>query len=160
MPDHIHIFIGYNVNQLLPDLVEKIKTSSNTWIKTNNLSKFKFDWQKGYGAFSHARSQLDTVVKYVLTQEKHHQKKSFQEEYLEMLKSNDIEFKDEYVFEFFDNISGWEESGSTAFTPCYRPRITNHQCKPPSSPAWPDPAKPPFRLPHFAPHAPGFQLQE
>ena len=33
MPDHIHIFIGYNLNQLIPDLVEEIKTSSNAWIK-------------------------------------------------------------------------------------------------------------------------------
>jgi putative transposase len=49
MPDHVHIFIGYNINQLIPDLVEKIKTSSNVWIKENRLSKFKFDWQKGYG---------------------------------------------------------------------------------------------------------------
>ena len=53
MPDHIHIFIGYNVNHLIPDLVEEIKTSSNSWIKQNGLSKFKFEWQKGYGAFSH-----------------------------------------------------------------------------------------------------------
>jgi putative transposase len=52
IPDHVHIFIGYNINQLIPDLVEKIKTSSNLWIKENRLSKFKFDWQKGYGAFS------------------------------------------------------------------------------------------------------------
>jgi putative transposase len=35
MPDHIHIFIGYNVNQLIPDLVEEIKTSSSAWIKEN-----------------------------------------------------------------------------------------------------------------------------
>ncbi len=108
MPDHIHIFIGYNVNHLIPDLVEEIKTSSNTWIKSNRLSRFKFAWQKGYGAFTHARSQLDTVVKYVLTQEEHHKKRPFREEYLEMLQKNDIEFKEEYVFEFFDDIDGWE----------------------------------------------------
>ncbi|MBK6930017.1 MAG: IS200/IS605 family transposase [Saprospirales bacterium] len=108
MPDHIHIFIGYNVNHLIPDLVEEIKTSSNAWIKANRLSRFKFDWQKGYGAFTHARSQLDTVVRYVLTQEEHHKKQSFREEYLEMLRKNDIEFKEEYVFEFFDGITDWE----------------------------------------------------
>ena len=102
MPDHIHLFIGYNVNQLIPDLVEKIKTSSNIWIRDNNLSKFHFEWQKGYGAFSHSRSQIDTIVKYVLNQEIHHKKKSFKEEYLEILKKNDIEFKYEYVFDFFD----------------------------------------------------------
>ncbi len=104
MPDHIHIFIGYNINQLIPDLVENIKTSSNAWIKENRLSKFKFEWQKGYGAFSHSRSQLDSVVQYILNQEEHHKKKSFKEEYLEMLRKNDIDFKEEYVFEFFDDI--------------------------------------------------------
>lgn len=108
MPDHIHLFIGYDINHLIPDLVEEIKTSSNAWIKVGKRSKFKFEWQKGYGAFTHARSQLDTVVKYVLTQEEHHKKKTFREEYLEMLRKNDIEFKEEYVFEFFDEITDWE----------------------------------------------------
>ena len=108
MPDHIHIFIGYNVNQLIPNLVEEIKTSSNAWIKDKRLCKFRFEWQKGYGAFTHARSQLDPVVKYVLTQEEHHQKATFREEYLEMLRKNEIEFKEEYVFEFFEEITGWE----------------------------------------------------
>ena len=61
MPDHVHILIGYNVNQLIPDLVEEIKTSSNTFIKGKRLSKFKFEWQKGYGAFTHSHSQIDLV---------------------------------------------------------------------------------------------------
>ena len=105
MPDHIHIFIGYDVNQRIPDLVENIKTSSNEWIKENKLSKSKFEWQKGYGAFSHSRSQLDTVIKYILNQEEHHKKKSFREEYLEMLRKNDIDFNENYVFDFFEDIS-------------------------------------------------------
>lgn len=108
MPDHIHIFIGYDLNQLIPDLVEKIKTSSNTWINEKKLSKFKFDWQKGYGAFTHSRSQLDTVVKYVLNQEIHHHRKSFREEYIEILKKNKIDYKEEYVFDFFEDANTWE----------------------------------------------------
>lgn len=108
MPDHIHIFIGYNVNQLIPDLVEEIKTSSNAWIKEKRLSKFKFEWQKGYGAFSHANSQIDIVAKYIKDQETHHQKRSFKEEYLEILRKNEIAYKDEYVFEFFDQLNDWE----------------------------------------------------
>jgi len=62
MPDHIHIFLGYNLNHLIPDLVEEIKTSSNDWIKQKKLSGFKFEWQKGYGAFTHSHSQLDQVI--------------------------------------------------------------------------------------------------
>ena len=108
MPDHIHIFIGYNVNHLIPDLVEEIKTSTNEWIKQNNLSRFRFEWQKGYGAFSHSRSQIDAVVKYVLNQEKHHIKTDFRTEYLEILRKNDIHFNDDYLFEFFDDVKDWE----------------------------------------------------
>jgi REP element-mobilizing transposase RayT len=103
MPDHIHIFIGYHICQLIPDLVEEIKTSSNAWIKKGNLSKNKFEWQKGYGAFTYSQSQINAVVKYIMNQEAHHQKKSFRDEYLEILRKNEIEFKEEYVFEFFEN---------------------------------------------------------
>jgi REP element-mobilizing transposase RayT len=107
MPDHIHILIGYNVNQLIPDLVEEIKTATNAWIKEKRLSKFKFDWQKGYGTFTHSRSEVDNVVKYILSQEEHHKKRPFKEEYLEMLEKNEVIFSNEYLFEFFNDINGW-----------------------------------------------------
>ena len=104
MPDHMHILIGYNVNQLIPDLLEEIKTSTNAWIKQKRLSKYKFDWQKGYGAFTHSHSQIDVVVKYILAQEEHHKKRPFREEYEEMLENNEIAFDHEYLFEYFDDI--------------------------------------------------------
>lgn len=107
MPDHIHIFIGYNINQKIPDLVNAIKISSNTWINENRLSKSKFDWQKGYGAFSHSRSALDNVVRYVRNQEAHHAKKSFKQEYLELLKKNDVDYDEQYLFNFFLDVEGW-----------------------------------------------------
>ena len=103
MPDHIHIFIGYNLNETIPILVEDIKTSSNNWIKQKRLSKFKFEWQRGYGAFSHSHSQIDAVVKYIRNQEVHHQNETFKEEFLEILRKNEIEFKDEYLFDFFED---------------------------------------------------------
>lgn len=108
MPDHIHILIGYNVNKLIPDLVEEIKTSTNTWIKEKRLSRFKFDWQKGYGAFTYSRSEIDNVVKYILSQKEHHKKKPFKEEYLDMLEKNDVIFSNEYLFEFLNDIYAWE----------------------------------------------------
>ena len=66
------------------------------------LSKFKFEWQKGYGGFSHSHSQVEIVSNYIMNQEEHHKKKSFKEEYLKMLEDNGIEYKEEYVFEFFE----------------------------------------------------------
>jgi REP element-mobilizing transposase RayT len=104
MPDHIHILIGYNVNQLIPGLVEEIKTSTNKWIKEKKLSKFKFDWQIGYGAFTHSRSEIDIVVKYIFAQKEHHKKKPFKEEYLEILEKNEVIFSNEYLFAFFNNV--------------------------------------------------------
>ena len=102
MPDHIHILIGYNLSQSVPGLVEKIKTSSNHWIKDRKFTQYKFNWQKGYGAFSYSRSQIDSVAKYVLNQEEHHRKKTFKDEYVEMLRKFNVEFKDEYLFDFID----------------------------------------------------------
>lgn len=101
--DHIHIFFDYKGHELIEDLVREIKKSSNTFINNENLSPKKFEWQSGYGVFSHGYSDRDTVIKYVMNQENHHKKKTFREEYFDFLKKNEIEFKDEYVFEFFDD---------------------------------------------------------
>jgi putative transposase len=102
------VFAVKNLDTLIKkewkDEVEEIKTSSNAWIREKRLSKFKFEWQKGYGAFTHSRSQIDTVVKYILTQEEHHKRRSFKDEYLEMLEKNDIAFNQEYLFEFLSDI--------------------------------------------------------
>jgi putative transposase len=106
MPDHLHILLGYNANHLIPELVEEIKTSTNAWIKEKRFSKFKFEWQKGYGAFTHSRSQIDTAIKYILRQENHHKKKSFKVEYLEILEKNNVEFDHKYLFEFFTDVYG------------------------------------------------------
>ena len=108
MPDHIHIFIGYNLNQTIPDLVENIKTSSNHWINNENFSKFKFYWQKGYGAFTHPYSQINIVSDYILNQEDHHCKRTFREEYLELLKKYRIPYQNKYLFTFFDDVNGWK----------------------------------------------------
>lgn len=101
MPDHIHIFIGYDLNQRIPDLVQEIKTSSNHWINERRLTRGKFEWQRGYGCFTHSHSQLHTVVRYVLNQEQHHKKNTFSEEYREILHKNEIRYNDEYLFDFF-----------------------------------------------------------
>jgi len=102
MPDHIHIFIGYNPTHLIPDLVEEIKTSSNKFINGKHFTPFKFAWQEGYGAFSYSKSQRENVIEYIRNQEKHHQKKTFKEEYLEMLQKFDIDYNEKYLFDFLE----------------------------------------------------------
>jgi putative transposase len=108
MPDHIHIFIGYNVTHLIPDLVEEIKTSSNAWINRNKLTRNKFAWQRGYGAFTHSHSNISIVANYIENQPTHHKKKTFRMEYLEILNKNDIKYNSDYLFDFFDELMLWD----------------------------------------------------
>ena len=102
MADHIHFLIGMKPSCCLSDLVREIKKSSNEFIKEKGFSKFKFQWQEGYGAFSYSHSNLDNVIKYIMNQKEHHKKKSFKDEYMEFLKKFEIEFKGEYLFEWID----------------------------------------------------------
>lgn len=98
MPDHIHILIGMRPNEALSKLVNEIKSSSSNFINEKRFLPVRFEWQKGYGAFSYGKSQIDNVVKYIANQEKHHQKKSFKDEYLEFLKIFEIDYNEEYIF--------------------------------------------------------------
>jgi REP element-mobilizing transposase RayT len=102
MPNHIHLFIGLKPTILISDFVKEIKVESNEFINGKNWVKGKFNWQEGYGVFSYSHSHIDAVVKYILNQEKHHQKKTFRDEYLSLLKKFDIDFEERYLFDFND----------------------------------------------------------
>jgi putative transposase len=101
MPDHVHIFIGYHPVQALPDLLRDIKSATSKLISDNKWLPGKFRWQDGYGAFSYARNQVDTVIKYINNQEEHHHKMTFREEYLGLMKEFEIEFDEKYLFEWY-----------------------------------------------------------
>lgn len=100
MPDHIHFLIGMKPSCCLSDLVREIKKSSNDFIRDKKFCRFKFQWQEGYGAFSYSHSALNDVIRYINNQKEHHKKQTFREEYMEFLKRFEIEFKDEYLFEW------------------------------------------------------------
>ncbi len=102
MPDHIHLFFGMKPHEALSDLIGAVKKSSTDWINEQKLVRGKFNWQLGFGAFSYADSQIDRVAKYVMNQKNHHAKKTFKQEYLLFLEKFKIEFKEEYLFEFFE----------------------------------------------------------
>jgi putative transposase len=104
MPDHIHIFFGMNPNCNLSDLVRDLKSDSSTFINKHKLSRFKFRWQEGFGAFSYSLSHRSRVINYVDNQQKHHKKKSFRKEYLEYLRKFEVEYDERYLFEFFTDI--------------------------------------------------------
>lgn len=102
MPDHTHILIGMKPDISVSDLTRDIKAISSKFINDNKLVKGKFNWQVGFGAFSYSKSQIDSVIKYILNQEQHHKKKSFNEEYLDFLKKFGIEYDERYLFEWIE----------------------------------------------------------
>jgi len=100
MPDHIHLLVGMNTSLSIADLARDIKAISSKFINESSWMKFKFNWQEGYGAFSYSKSQIDSVIKYILNQEQHHKKKTFREEYIEFLKKYEIEYDEKYLFDW------------------------------------------------------------
>ena len=98
MPDHMHFFLGLNPNQSISEMMRLVKGESSEWINLNQFTKSKFFWQEGYGAFSHSKSQIDSVVKYIHNQQEHHKKFSFIDEYKKMLNDFGIEFDERYIF--------------------------------------------------------------
>ena len=102
MPDHLHFIIGMKPSCCLSDLVREIKKSSNDFINEKKFSKYKFSWQEGYGAFSYSHSALDNVIQYVNNQKEHHRKISFKDEYKEFLEKFEVEFREEYLFEWLE----------------------------------------------------------
>jgi len=102
MPDHLHLLVGFKPDCSLSDLVRDIKANSSKFINEKKWVLGKFEWQAGFGAFTIGQSQIDRVVNYILTQEDHHKKKTFREEYVEFLNAYKIEFKSEYIFEETD----------------------------------------------------------
>ncbi len=105
MSDHIHIFIGYKPSVPIPNLIKDIKVASSLWINERKLAIGKFNWQEGYGAFSYRLRDIDEICKYIQNQELHHHKKTFREEYIELLKDFSVEYEEKYLFEFFDNVN-------------------------------------------------------
>jgi len=105
MPDHIHILIGIKPDIALSDLVRDVKANASSFINEKRWIMGKFNWQEGFGAFSYSHSQLDSVANYIRNQEKHHSRKTFREEYLELLKKFDVEYDSKYIFDWIDEQS-------------------------------------------------------
>ena len=102
MPDHTHLFVGFKPTILIADFIKEIKVESNEFINEKQWKTGKFSWQEGYGVFSYSHSQIDRVVKYVLDQDIHHQKKTFRQEYLELLAKFELSFEERFLFDFIE----------------------------------------------------------
>lgn len=95
--NHIHILFGLGSTRLVADIVKEIKVASSRWIRTEMGAK-AFSWQRGYGGFTVSPSQIELVKKYVLNQEEHHRRKTFEEEYVALLKLAVVEYDERFLW--------------------------------------------------------------
>ena len=98
--DHVHVFVGLKPSMNISDLVRDIKNNSSKFINEQGWIQGKFSWQEGYGAFSYAHSQIESVYQYIANQEEHHRTKTFKEEYLEVLQAYEIGYDENYLFDW------------------------------------------------------------
>jgi REP element-mobilizing transposase RayT len=109
--NHIHIFIGWNPVKSISETVHDIKRNSSLFINNEKLCSGRFSWQEGYGGFTYGKSQVEDVYNYILSQEAHHKKVTFREEYIQLLKKFEIEYDERFLFDFMDDIEEIQISG-------------------------------------------------
>jgi len=97
MPDHVHLFIAYNPDFSLADLMRVVKSKSTRYLKREK-GIAGFAWQEGYGAFSYAKSQVPVVCRYIENQEEHHQKATFEQEYEKLLERFGVAYDPKYLW--------------------------------------------------------------
>lgn len=97
--NHVHILCLLSKKIAQMKLLEELKKQSSKWIKTKGPEYSNFYWQDGYGIFSVNPHQTDIVIKYIMSQEEHHKKKTFENEFRKFLKKFDVEYDERYVWD-------------------------------------------------------------
>jgi REP element-mobilizing transposase RayT len=102
MSDHVHVLVGLRPAMRISDLIRDIKNNSSNFINNKGWLKQQFSWQEGYGVFSYSESNYGKVIDYIKDQKRHHEKRTFRQEYLLLLKKFNIPFEEKYLFDFYD----------------------------------------------------------
>ena len=97
--DHIHAFFRLGRKISIADVVEEVKKRSSKWIKSKGSAFEHFYWQSGYGAFSVGQSGAEGLKHYIANQKEHHRRRTFQEEFRELLAKYEVEFDERYVWD-------------------------------------------------------------
>jgi REP element-mobilizing transposase RayT len=95
--NHVHMLFVLSKNYSLVKVMSTVKIASSRWLKTIGKHYKSFAWQLGYGAFSVSESIRERTINYIKNQEEHHKKRSFKDEYLQILKQYHIDFDIDYL---------------------------------------------------------------
>ena len=99
MPDHVHLLARLKADVSVAEIVRVVKSNSSRWMHEMPDLDRGFGWQTGYGAFTVSSSQIASVQRYIRTQEKHHARRSFKDELIELLQKHEIEFDERYILD-------------------------------------------------------------
>ena len=95
--DHVHILASLRPTHRVSDVLRDIKSCSCDWVH-RAIGNAMFSWQDGYGGFTVGKAEIEALKKYVRGQREHHKKRTFQEEYLELLRQSGIDFDERYLW--------------------------------------------------------------
>ena len=96
--NHVHLLVSQSKNVALSRLMEELKKSSSKWIKTKAPALRVFGWQDGYGAFSIGESNVEALKRYIAGQKTRHQRQTFQQEVVALLKKYKVEYDERYLW--------------------------------------------------------------
>lgn len=97
--DHLHCLCQLSRKISVADLIKEMKTHSSAWIKSQSKDLRDFCWQAGYGAFSVSQSNVQSLMKYIASQEKRHLRMTFQDEFRILCDRHEVEFDERYVWD-------------------------------------------------------------
>ncbi len=95
--DHVHVLLRWRPDECLSTLMRNLKSNSSRWVHDVIPMMKSFHWQEGYAAFTVSESQLEAVAAYIRNQEKHHQRRTFQEELVELLRAHGVDYDPKYI---------------------------------------------------------------
>jgi REP element-mobilizing transposase RayT len=96
--DHVHVLVKLRPDKALSDILRDLKANSSGWMHEVFPEIKDFSWQHGYGAFTVSASQIPAVKRYIADQERHHHRRSFRDEFIEMLNANEVDFDEKYLW--------------------------------------------------------------
>ncbi|MBW3596521.1 MAG: transposase [Planctomycetes bacterium] len=97
--DHVHLLANLAPTSAVSDSIREIKANASKRVNGLTILSERFQWQKGYAAFTVSYSQIESVRRYIANQSEHHRTRTFEEEYMEFLRRHGIQFDRRHLFE-------------------------------------------------------------
>ncbi len=99
MPEHVHILAKLRPDHRVSEILSDLKSRTSGWIHRARSDLAHFAWQTGYGAFTVSLSQEEVVRHYIETQEEHHRRVPFDQEYIQLLRKHGAEIREEDLWQ-------------------------------------------------------------